>query len=52
MFGTLLAKPVALKIIKNLQDVNKQTTLNEANILGCIHPNIVRIFKVSSTLFW
>ncbi|KAM7343369.1 proto-oncogene serine/threonine-protein kinase mos [Cochliomyia hominivorax] len=53
-YGTVIkaiykGKPVALKIIKNVQDVHKEVTLNEANILGWLHPNIVRIFKIEST---
>ncbi|KNC21858.1 hypothetical protein FF38_03189 [Lucilia cuprina] len=53
-YGTVIkaiykAKPVAVKIIKNSQDVNKQTAGNEAHILGWLHPNIVRIFKIEST---
>lgn len=42
------AKPVALKIIKNVVVSNSNTMLNETNILGWVHPNIVRVFKVSS----
>lgn len=43
-----LAKPVAVKIIKNPKDVNNQVMLNEAHILDWKHPNIIKIFKVSS----
>ncbi|XP_075170058.1 proto-oncogene serine/threonine-protein kinase mos [Haematobia irritans] len=53
-YGTVIkaiykAKPVAVKIIKNVKDVNNQIMMNESHILHWKHPNIVRILKIEST---
>uniref|UniRef100_A0A1A9ZB36 Protein kinase domain-containing protein n=1 Tax=Glossina pallidipes TaxID=7398 RepID=A0A1A9ZB36_GLOPL len=54
-YGTVIkavykAKPVAVKIIKNLDDCNHQTMRNESHVLGWNHANIVRIFKIEITM--
>uniref|UniRef100_A0A1B0BEB2 Protein kinase domain-containing protein n=1 Tax=Glossina palpalis gambiensis TaxID=67801 RepID=A0A1B0BEB2_9MUSC len=54
-YGTVIkavykAKPVAVKIVKNLGDCNHQTMRNESHVLGWKHANIVRIFKVEITM--
>lgn len=50
LFILFIEKPVAVKIIKNLHDINMDSVSRESHIVGWNHKNIIKIIKIKMEL--